>query len=151
MLRATVVLLGDLSVATPPIEAVAGEFGWSVESAKDLKQLREIDQSCPVVAVLFNPQGFGLTHGQMLQALREAVPPARLIACHRFSDAVDWPELAETGAFHALPLPLALSEVRQSLGFVWSARLLQTAKVLPIRASERRDAEQVVAQFRDAS
>ena len=157
MPHATVVLLGNLPVETLPIEVVAAEFGWSVESAVDLGHLRKLARSHNLVAVLFHPDGFGLTHSQIMNAVRDSAPSARCIPCHRFSDRVNWPDLAEAGAFHALALPLKLNEVRQSLGFVWSARLAQTAKILPMRSAENREdlenREENVpsAQLRDAS
>jgi hypothetical protein len=61
--------------------------------------------------------------------------------------------LAEAGAFHALALPFDSSEIRQSLGFVWSARLRRLANVVPLRPEfERRQAaRQEADQLRDAS
>ena len=44
-----------------------------------------------------------------------------MITCHRYDEPVDWGEFCELGAFHSIRLPMAETEVRQSLGFVWEA------------------------------
>jgi len=46
------------------------------------------------------------------------LPEARLVACHGLAESIDWPELCDAGAFHALGLPLNEDEVRSSLGFI---------------------------------
>lgn len=42
-------------------------------------------------------------------------PRALPILCHGFADHLDWPEVADAGAFHALPLPFSVPELRQSM------------------------------------
>src|SRR5580700_7280854 len=121
MTQPTVVLLGDLSIEMPVVSDLVGEFGWSMQIAAGLDQLRQMARMRSVVAVLLDAKGLGLTVERALRAAQKAAPNARLIPCHRFSDQVDWPELADAGAFHALAVPLDRAEVRQSLGFVWSA------------------------------
>jgi hypothetical protein len=54
-----------------------------------------------------------------IKAIFQSVAP---IACHAFSEPIDWPALSAAGAFHDVWLPLKPSEVRQSLGFVSEAR-----------------------------
>ena len=156
MPNATVVFLGGLPVHIPAVQELASEFGWTVQAAEDLTHLRQLGSMRNVAAILFDPRSLGLTATQALVATREIVPHARLIPCHRFSDVVNWPEWADAGAFHALALPLKLSEVRQSLGFVWSARLRRSAHVLAIRKPEPRsevsqETPDLTAQLRDAS
>jgi DNA-binding NtrC family response regulator len=148
MIKPTVVFLGDLSAQAAAVADLAREFGWSIEPAAGLEQLRQVGIARQIVAVVFDAASLGLGVEQALRALRKAVPNARFIPCHRFSEVVDWPTLADAGAFHALALPLDRGEVRQSLGFVWSARLKRTANVLAMRAAESR---YDVAQLRDAS
>ena len=138
MTHGTVVLLGDLSGDSPALAQLVPEFGWSIVTAAGVDQLRELSGGSNVVAVLFDANSLGLSWQHALSTLRNAAPQALLIPCHRLSEAVDWPELADAGAFHALALPLHASEVRQSLGFVWSARLRRTANVVPISRSESR-------------
>jgi len=77
-----------------------------------------------VAAVLFHrdsvdPGGSWLN---AVRLLKLAMPRVLLIACHGFSEPIDWPELCDAGAFHTLWLPLKESEVRQSLGFIFEAR-----------------------------
>jgi len=56
-----------------------------------------------------------------VRLLRLALPKARLVACHGFAESIDWPQLCDAGAFHALGLPLKENEVRRSLGFIAQA------------------------------
>lgn len=134
-----------VSLGMPPVEgltldSLALEFGWSFEIAGDLEQLQKLGSSRSLVAILFDAHGLGLSWEQALRLIGAAAAPALLIPCHRFSDVVNWRDLADAGAFHALALPLSPSEVRQSLGFVWSARMRRLANVLPIR-TERREGQ----------
>lgn len=147
MPQPTVVLLG-LSIELPAVSDLVGEFGWSMEIAAGVDQLRQLGKARNVIAVLLDARGLGLTVERALRVAQKAAPNARLIPCHRFSDRVDWPELAEAGAFHALAVPLDRDEVRQSLGFVWSARLRRSAHVVSMLNP---DSAQDVAQLRDAS
>jgi len=137
MAHATVVFLGGPHVETVPLGLVVSEFGWSLEIAAELENLRNLTASHSLVAVLFDANGLGLSWLDALRLVREAAAPALLIPCHRLSDRVDWPELARSGAFHALALPFSQSEVRQSLGFVSVARSRRGANVLPMPSLER--------------
>jgi DNA-binding NtrC family response regulator len=153
MPNSTVVFLGNITMGTIALEDAAGHFGWSVEAAKDFNHLQELRLSRNVVAIIFDAESLGLTVNQALGLARTIAPQAQLIPCFRFSEVVNWPELAEAGAFHALALPLHPSEVRQSLGFVWSARLRRNANVVPLRAASerRRETTGEAVQLRDAS
>lgn len=148
MTHPTVVLMGSLSLQVPATSELAREFGWSIEPAAGFEQLRALGRGRQIVAVLFDAGDLGVTVEQALRAARKAAPNARLISCHRFSDVVNWPELAEAGAFHALSIPLDRNELRQSLGFVWSARLRRPASVLTMPAPEYSGE---LCQLRDAS
>jgi DNA-binding NtrC family response regulator len=148
MSQPIVILMGGLSHDVQEVGDLAREFGWSLEPCAGFDQLRAIGRNRNVVAVLFDANDLGLTHDQALRSARKAAPNARLIICHRFSDVVNWPELADAGAFHALSVPLNRNELRQSLGFVWSARLRRAAPVLTMRAP---DYSGELSQLRDAS
>lgn len=140
--------MGSLSQQVPSCGELAREFGWSIEGAIAFEQLRALARGRQIVAVLFDAKDLGMPVEQALRAARKAAPNARLISCHRFSDVVNWPELADAGAFHALSVPLDRNELRQSLGFVWSARLRRPASVLQMPAP---DYSAELSQLRDAS
>jgi DNA-binding NtrC family response regulator len=97
------------------------------------------------VAVLFNPTSLGLPWDEALRSVLNAFPKAFPILCHGFADNIDWPEVADAGAFHSLPMPFSVAEVRQSLGFVWGAK--QSSKLMRSRtaAKERVPPASVVA------
>jgi hypothetical protein len=109
-------------VNDPQLDTVVQAFGWSLETAADFRRLRGIAACSDVVAVLFEAGMWRLEWSEVLQLVQHAAPSALPVLCHRFSDHLDWPALADAGAFHHMPLPLISSEVRQSLGFVWAAR-----------------------------
>lgn len=139
MLNGRVVVLGNPSaVETHAFEKLAPEFGWSVEVAHDLSQLSEFSAAANVVAVFFEANKLGLPWEDALRLVREAAPQALLVPCHRLSEFVNWPELVDAGAFHAVALPLKPEELRQSLSFVWSARLKRTAKLVAMPRPETR-------------
>lgn len=137
MQNGRVVVLGNPDVVEmAAFERLTPEFGWSVEVAPDLSALKHWRNAGNVVAVFFECNSLGLPWEKALQLVREAMPQALLIPCHRFSDSVNWPDLADAGAFHAVALPLKSNEVRQSLSFVWAARLRRSAKVVEMRRAE---------------
>jgi len=141
MLSGRIVVLGNPPVIeTVAFERLTPEFGWSVEVAEDLDRLRLLGETGNVVAVFFEAQSLGQSWEDALRAVRDAAPQALLIPCHRFSDSVNWPDLADAGAFHALPVPLKSDEVRQSLSFVWSARLKRSNLVEMPHPESRRAA-----------
>lgn len=74
------------------------------------------------MAVLFNPTSLGLPWDEALRSVLNAFPKAFPILCHGFADNIDWPEVADAGAFHTLTMPFSVAEVRQSLGFVLGSK-----------------------------
>ncbi len=137
MAHGTIVFLGGPQVETAALGDLVPEFGWSLEIVVGLDGLRELSGACNLIAVLFDAHGLGLSWKHALALVQEAASPALPIPCHRLSDRVNWPELAEAGAFHALALPFDRSEVRQSLGFVSVAGSRPDANVLSISSIER--------------
>jgi len=116
------------------MERLAAESGWSFEHAGNLRQLREIGSLRDVVAVLIDTATLGMPPQQALQAVAHAVPRSLPILCHKASETIQWTELAQAGAFHALLMPLHPSEVRQALGFVSEARGRRTEQVAAVMA-----------------
>jgi hypothetical protein len=137
MAHGTIVFLGGPQIETAALDHLVPEFGWSLEIAADLDGLRALSAARSLVAVLFDAEGLALPWQRALKLVRDAASPALPIPCHHLSDRVNWPELAESGAFHALALPFDHSEVRQSLGFVSDARRRRSANVLSISPLER--------------
>jgi hypothetical protein len=129
--------LGDLDLTT--LNGVAGDFGWIVQVAHDLRQTVEMWAQPGTVAVFANHEavGAGFSWLEIVRILRRTLPEGRLVVCHGFGDAFDWPELSAAGAFHALRLPLQEDELRQSLGFIWEAekRLTMARAVRAIAAA----------------
>jgi hypothetical protein len=135
--RQVVVLLGDLSsgpwLLNSSLNSVIQAFGWSLEHASNFDDLRRIHRIRPVVTVLFEPKALGMSWNQSLGLIRQAAPEALPMVCQRFSETAIWPDLAAAGAFHSLSLPLDARELRQSLGFVWTAKGSPATEVSPMR------------------
>src|ERR1700722_747445 len=131
MTSRTVVLAGNLPVEHLDLDALVAEFGWSLEEAGSLGCLAELNRCNNIVTVLFSPKGLDLPWDQALRSVLDAAPGALPILCHGFAEPIDWPQAADAGAFHSLLLPLNLQEVRQSLGFAWSAK--SRSAIIPIR------------------
>jgi hypothetical protein len=137
MAQGTVVFLGEPHVETAALCDLVPAFGWAFASAADLDGLRKLSGVNNLVAIFFDATSLGLSWERAIRLLRDAASSALLIACHRLSERVNWPDLADSGAFHALALPLDRSEVRQSLSFVSFARSRRAANVLSISPLER--------------
>jgi DNA-binding NtrC family response regulator len=142
MTNGSVVLLGSLPEA-PALLPLVQELGWTLEIAAGFDQLRDLSSNRKPVAVFFDANALNISWQEALTSVREIAPEALLIPCHRFSDVLNWPDLADSGAFHSLAIPFNPGEVRQSLAFVWSARLHRAANVIPMRrrsaAAKERD------------
>jgi hypothetical protein len=137
MAHGTVVFLGGPQVETAALVDLLPEFGWSLELAANLDGLRKLSAASSLVAVLFEAERLGLPWQNALKLVQQAASTALLVPCHRLSDRVNWPDLADSGAFHALALPLDRNEVRQSLGFISFARSRRSANVFSISPLER--------------
>lgn len=131
MARGTVVLVGSLPVEHLALDFLVAEFGWSFKKADSLSRLAELNVDHNLVTVLFSPKNLALPWEQALRAILDAAPKALPIVCHGFAETIDWPQVADAGAFHSLRLPFDVREVRQSLGFVWGAR--PSPATMPIR------------------
>jgi DNA-binding NtrC family response regulator len=130
MAAETVVFLGDIAGEFRALREIALSFGWSIETAGDLTQLRHLNGERDVVVVLFDPESLAGSAGYALQLVRSAAPEALQIVCQRFSNAIPWPDLATAGAFHVLRNPLSASEFRLSLGFAFDAAQATKNQVL---------------------
>lgn len=122
MTRRIVVLVGSLPVEKLALDLLVAEFGWAVENAPSLGCLAKLNRERSLVAVLFNPQDLALPWKEALRAVLEAAPRALPVLCHGFADKIDWPHVAEAGAFHSLLLPFRASEFRHTLGFISVAK-----------------------------
>lgn len=102
------------------LHTLAADFGWTVKVTSDLSAVTAAQANCMTAAVFFchDALGPGYSRQETIRLLRAALPQARLVVCHGFSETIDWPELSDAGAFHELWLPLQENEVRLCLGFV---------------------------------
>lgn len=133
MFAETVVFLGSQSQDLSVLARSVQDFGWSHELVANFDDLRSRRGSKSPAAVLVDADSLGSSWEEALRCVRETHPEALIVACYRFSDVVNWPDLAAAGAFHALAMPFDSGEVRQSLAYVWSARFQKSVKVLATR------------------
>jgi len=132
-----VVLLGDFSNERLDLKSIGRDFCWSVTQSLDLSGLREIGRSRTVVAVLVQAgwaEALNTSWSNALRAVRAAAPRARIIVCHKVDQSDSRAAIVGAGAFGVLLSPLAHSEVRQSLGFVWASKI-RSLKCAPSDAS----------------
>jgi DNA-binding NtrC family response regulator len=121
--RGCVVLLGDFSSERLDVASVVNDFGWSVSQAATLSELAEIGRSHTVVAVLVQTWALNMPLPEALRAIRAAARRGRIIVCHKVGQAYARTSMIDSGAFAVLLSPLAQSEVRQTLGFVWASKI----------------------------
>lgn len=132
--RGSVVLLGDFSNERVDLVPIARNFCWSVARTLNLPGLRDISRTNAVMAVLIHAGALGMPWREALRAVRTATPRACLILCHKAESVHARGQMVEAGAFGVLLSPLAHSEVRQLLGFVWASR---PSKISPARIDAR--------------
>jgi len=128
MSNGAVVLLGSLPIEHLVIVCLPAEFELSFKEIDDFRNSKSPIED--VVAVLFSPSSSGLPWDEALRSVLNVFPGAFPILCHGFADNIDWPEMADAGAFHSIPVPFGVAELRQSIGFVWGAK--QNSK--PVRS-----------------
>jgi DNA-binding NarL/FixJ family response regulator len=134
--RGCVVLLGDFSHERLDLSSIGRDFCWTVSQASDLSELKEIGRSRTVLAVLVQAGTLHLPWPEAMRAIRAVASRARVIVCHKVGQAHARAEMVDSGAFGVLLSPLAPSEVRQSLGFVWASKITP-AKHVPSTAARR--------------
>jgi hypothetical protein len=120
--RGCVILLGDFSNERLDLASIGRDFGWSVTQTPDLHGLREIGHSRTVISVLIQAGSLGMPWPNALRVVKAAAPRARIILCHKADQSHSRTEMVDAGAFGVLLSPLAHSEVRQLLGFVWASK-----------------------------
>ena len=127
--RGCVVLLGDFSNERLDLTSIGRDFRWTVSRASDLSELKEIGRSRTVLAVLVQAGTLNLSWPEAMRAIRAVAARARVIVCHKVGQTHSRTEMVDSGAFGVLLSPLAHSEVRQSLGFVWASKITPTKHV----------------------
>jgi len=117
------VLPGTAGIDLSVLESAARDFGCIVEVVRDTAEAAALRAARHTVGLLFHRDAVGSDCSwiEAIRRLKVALPEVRLVACHGFSEAVEWEELGEAGAFHSLVLPLKENEVRQSIGFLREA------------------------------
>lgn len=127
----------ETPIDTVMVARAARSFGWNATPVQSLRDLQCID-SDRIAAVLFDCKADGGNWFTSAARLRVAAPGVRLIACHHFSDELDWPALCDAGVFHAIRIPLREEELRQSLGYAWALdRQALESRKLPVVAMSR--------------
>lgn len=137
MIQGTVVLAGGLPVEHLSLDVLVAEFGWSLKEVEGLDSLAELNQDNNVVTVLFSPKTLDLRWDEALRSILDAAPRTLPIICHGFAEVIDWPQVANAGAFHSLLLPFSSREIRQSLGFVWGAKIRPASDLIRCRRPPR--------------
>jgi hypothetical protein len=111
------------SVDVPALNLAAQEFGWTARVSHNLDEIATTNAERNTVAVFLLRDVFGpdCSWVAAIRLVRFTLLEVRLVICHGITEAIDWRELADEGAFHGIEFPLRNREVRQSLGFIWEA------------------------------
>jgi hypothetical protein len=138
MIKNVIVMPGPVLFDLRAARAVGRSFGWTVEMADDLSDVTAAQPGRRTTALLFHRDAFASCSWlEAVRILRSALPEVHLVACHGFSEPIDWPALCDAGAFHALGLPLKEDEVRQGFGFIWEAERRRT-EIVPATVRARK-------------
>jgi hypothetical protein len=134
-----VIMPGSNRVDMPLLRAAAQDFGWAIQIARDVRELRAVEARTKVGAVLFQQDSLGSESSwlETIAVLKAVMPDIRLVACNNFSEATDYPKLCRAGLFHALWMPLREHEVRQCLGFVWEAEKRSSLALRKVESETR--------------
>ncbi len=124
-----IVMPGAASVEIEDLRNVARKFEWTVKTARFLRDAEGTVDS-ETAAIFFHRSAVraDCSWVEALRQIKALFPGVAPIACHAFSEPIDWPALCAAGAFLDVWLPLKGSEVRKSLGFVSEARRRLLAK-----------------------
>jgi DNA-binding NtrC family response regulator len=120
MSKPLVVFLGDFKDEHVPWDELSGHLGWRFLRSATLDTISEVREHGEVPAVYLDYRE-GSCVARSLAAIKSRVPNARVVVCYPMSAPVMADELVAAGAFHSVPRPLHLGELKQSLGFVWEA------------------------------
>lgn len=120
MPRPCLIFLGDFSDEKILWEEVGRHVDWTVRHEHNPDCLRELNGKSDIAGVFVECSGEGLNDVLRLKRIQSLVPEACVVAC-RPLDLMDATESDSIGAFHVIARPLDLSELRQSVGFVWES------------------------------
>jgi hypothetical protein len=136
--RQSIVLYGDFSDEHIPIQTIADELGFEIHSTVHLSDLEEIQKQHRICAVLLHADSFASPWPELLSHVRTILTgDAKIIMCHRSELADSRAQMVAAGAFYTLLTPLAKTETRQALGFVWAARRAKVHE-MPTKKAARR-------------
>ena len=102
-----------------PIVSVMANRGWVVLLGDFSNERLDVAP----IGVLVQSGSLGMAWPKVLRSVRTAVPRARIILCHKADQVDARTQMVDAGAFGVLLTPLAHSEVRQSLGFIWASKI----------------------------
>jgi hypothetical protein len=123
-------MTGNIAVLAMPgtvdlaaLNLAAQEFGWTARESHNPHEIAADNAKLNPVAAFLRRDifGAGCSWVEAVRLFRHALPQVRLVVCHGVTEAIDWRELADAGAFHGIGFPLRDLEYRQSLGFIWEA------------------------------
>jgi hypothetical protein len=116
-----VVFLGDFQNDRLLLDEVDGHLGWRFCQVPTSEALANLIPPLSSVTAVYLDQVSEKNLAEELSAIRNCVPEARIVVCYPLRSPVMAEELVSAGAFHSLPKPLHMGELKQSLGFVWEA------------------------------
>ena len=120
-LSSRIVICGQSQHEAVRWAALAAEFGFELEFVPDISALCEIPNAHTISSVFVNFAEHADSAAALSSQIRQFVPNARLILAKPMASSLTPSDLIDTGVFHSLSHPIHPGEMRQSLGFLWSA------------------------------
>jgi DNA-binding NtrC family response regulator len=117
--RPHLIFCGEFELERLRPDPMCAAYGWQVRAVDRHELLpRMFPEPLEMAGVFLDLTQAPERELEILRDARRTVPDAPLVACVRFSDALDWDVLMDSGAYSCLHRPLAEGEFRQTLGFL---------------------------------
>jgi hypothetical protein len=116
-----VVICGETQYDVARWTALAVEFNFDLEFIPEISNLAELSEPHGVSSVVIRLDESGRNAADATNHIRTLAPNARVILSRPMASHISSADLNEAGVFHSIRQPMHASEMRQSLGFLWSA------------------------------
>jgi hypothetical protein len=116
-----IVVCGDTQCDAARWTALALEFNFDLEFIPEISGLGQVPNCEGISSVVVHLDQHGATAAELSTQVRRYAPQARLIISKPMASGISVGDLRAAGVFHSLRQPIQSSEMRQSLGFLWSA------------------------------
>jgi hypothetical protein len=119
--RNRIVICGESQDDVARWSALALEFSFDLEFVPTIFGLGQLQDPHTVSSVFVALGASERSVTEMSEQIRAHTPNARVLASRPMASSLSAADLTEAGVFHSVRQPIHACEMRQSLGFLWSA------------------------------